>query len=59
MNKLEKWIQNHPAFARLILLILAGINAWSAFNIVARSPLLALVQGILCVLMTAGAVLIR
>jgi hypothetical protein len=58
LNKIEKWINNHPALVRLVLLLLAGINAWSALHISARSPLLALVQGILSVLMLAGAVLI-
>ncbi|HUY13720.1 MAG TPA: hypothetical protein VMX16_08845 [Terriglobia bacterium] len=58
MSNLEKWIHNHPALAHLILLILAGINAWSAWHVFSRSPILALVQGILSVLLLLGAMLV-
>jgi hypothetical protein len=55
LNKIEKWIHDHPALARLVLMVLAGINAWSAWHISSRSPILALVQGILSVLLLLGA----
>jgi hypothetical protein len=58
LKKLEELIHNHPAFARLVLLILAGINAWSAWHGSSRSPILALVQGILSVLLLLGAMLV-
>ncbi len=58
MSNLEKWVHNHPALADLILLILTGINACSAWHVSSRSPILALAQGILSVLLVLGAILI-
>ena len=43
LNKLEKLIHNHPALELVVLLILAKINAWSAWHVSALSPILALV----------------
>jgi hypothetical protein len=57
LNKIEKWIYNHPALARLVLLALAGINAWSAWHIFSRSPILGLAQGTLSILLLLGAIL--
>jgi hypothetical protein len=58
LSKLEKWIHSHPALARFILLVLAGINAYSACHIFPSSPLLAFAQGTLSVLMLLGAIVV-
>lgn len=57
MHKIEKWIDKHPVVARLVLMALAGVNAWSAWHIFSRSPILALAQGTLSIFVLLGAIL--
>ena len=57
LNKIEKWINNHPAIARVALLCLPGINAWSAWHIFSRWPILAVAQGTLSILLLLGVAL--
>jgi hypothetical protein len=59
LHKIEKWIDNHPIVARLVLMALAGVNAWSAWHILSRSLILALAQGTLSLFLLLGAILTR
>lgn len=55
---LNQWIQEHPGLVRLVFLLLAALNGYSAYHIFFESPVLAVVQGIVGMLLLLAAILI-
>lgn len=56
---LEKWIEKHFELFRVLLLVLATLNAWIAYKIFLEHPIMALANGTMAVVITLGVILPR
>ena len=59
MNFFKKWLQDHPRFIRLVLLLFVGLNPFSAHRMFSVSLLLALAHIIVALVLLLAAILIR
>jgi hypothetical protein len=59
MNTLKKWLQGRFWLIRLCLLLLVGVNLFSAYRIFPESPILVLAHVIMAVVLLLGAILIH
>jgi hypothetical protein len=53
----NEWIQGHLKLCGVLLLVLAGLNAWCAYEVFAEHPLAALANGTTSVVITLGVLL--
>lgn len=58
MNKFKKWLEDHPASIRLLLLLFVGLNLYSAHRISSESKLMVLAHLTMAVVLLLGAILI-
>jgi hypothetical protein len=59
MNSFKKWLQDHLALIRLVLLLFVGLNLISARRMFSVSLLLVLAHIIVAVVLLLGAILIH
>jgi len=59
MNSFKKWLQDHLGLMRIVLLLLVGLNLFSAHRMVSVSLLLAAAHIIVAVVLLLGAILIH
>ena len=55
----KKWIEKHFELFRLLLLVLATLNAWIAYEIFLEHSIMALANGTMAVVITLGVILSR
>ncbi len=55
----KKWIEKHFELFRILLLVLATLNAWIAYEISLEHPIMALANGAMAVVITLGVILSR
>lgn len=53
---LNQWMQEQSRFVRLLFVVLAALNGYSAYHIFFRSPLFAVIQGIAGILLLLTAI---
>lgn len=59
MNKFKKWLEDHPALIRTVLLLFVGLNLYSAHRISSVSTLMALAHLTMAVVLLLGTILIH
>jgi hypothetical protein len=59
MNSFKKWLQDHLALIRLVLLLFVGLNLFSAHRTFSVSLLLVLSHIIVAVVLLLGVILIH
>lgn len=55
----KMWIEKHFELFRLLLLVLATLNAWIAYEVFLEHPIMALANGMMAVVITVGVILSR
>ncbi len=54
----KKWIEKHFKLFGVLLLIMAGLNAWVAYEIFAQHPLITLTNGVMAIVIVVGVMLL-
>ena len=55
---LKKWFEQHFKLLGVLLLVLAGLNAWVAYAIFPGHPIMALANGTVAVVIVLGVILL-